>query len=290
MVGSEKWKSAFRKSELFFCYSFQRQRPILPFHEMRVPGLDELLIYESPGEMNWISMWKMRFTFIVGSCIHAIRCVHHFRELSELSRHRNFPNVKLCSSCLFRFPFSVLFSFSLFFFSVYGAQTLWHREIYFHKGTKLSIWAKPSYASQGDTALHSGSTPWRVGALTARKSRIKSRKLCNLVDFSFFSAFTHPISPLFLLFESLTISEKSSFHCQPDNANVCCVVAFLSSIRWVRLFSFCWWDEKAADMRDGGEAQQNHPGELPQHLFLYGWGSRGDPWKLWVQHERKLDV
>lgn len=52
MVGSENWKKAFRKSELFFGYSFQRQRLILPSHEMRVPGLDELLIYESPGEMK----------------------------------------------------------------------------------------------------------------------------------------------------------------------------------------------------------------------------------------------
>lgn len=98
----------------------------------------------------------------------------------------------------------------------------------------------------------------------SRNSR-KSPKLCNLELFS--CVHTPNLFSFFLYSRTTRISEKSSFHCQPDNANVCCVVAFLPSIHWVRLFPS---EMKKSIDTCAIAQQQNNPGtKLPQHLFVY---------------------
>lgn len=98
-----------------------------------------------------------------------------------------------------------------------------------HCGAKLRL-----------TSHHCSSSGWRTPRLkfSHRNSPREIRANCkSCATWNFFLC-SHTQSLLFFLYSRITrISKKSSFHCQPDNANVCCVVAFLPSIHWVRLFS-----------------------------------------------------
>lgn len=133
-------------------------------------------------------------------------------------------------------------NFLFFWFFCYFPSLLpfWLWRAHRHFDTVEIFFSKfnPSGAQFCFTKRHCSSPPIRTLAEKhsrrpndSKKSR-KTRKLCNL---ELFLVFTHPISSLFL-FSNHTILEKSSFHCQPDNANVCCVGAFLPSIHWVRFF------------------------------------------------------
>lgn len=122
MVGSEKWKSAFRKSDLFFCDSFQRQRPILPFHEMRVPGLDELLIYE---RSRWnegakvCERWDLLLLLAVASTPSGAFTI--FANFPNFHATEIFQTLNFALLVFFAFRFPYYFPF-LFSFSPYMAH------------------------------------------------------------------------------------------------------------------------------------------------------------------------
>lgn len=95
-----------------------------------------------------------------------------------------------------------------------------------------------------------------------RLSSGESRENAKVVQLGrLFFPSTHPISSLFfssLFSRSHRAFEKSSFHCQPDNANVWQLFhhpsterGFFREMRW----RHARWRE-----------QQNNPGELPQHF------------------------
>lgn len=125
------------------------------------------------------------------------------------------------------------------------------------------VQVKPNCASQIDTAHHRLST-FHVKSIHINILLVKFAQNAKVVQLGTFFLCSHTQSLLFFFIHEPHDIGKSSFHCQPDNANVCYVVAFLPSIHWVRFF-LVRWKHRACAM----EEQQNNPGELPQYFILY---------------------
>ena len=153
-----------------------------------------------------------------------------FFTFEKFENSRNFTKFTILFF-LFFFNFLFLSSFSLFFLLRKSAQTLSHWDIF------SQIKSKRSQIVGQCMTLHITVNPLSdlkdfTSNFSTRCTR-KTRKLCNLE--LFFSCVHTP--NLFFFYSRTTRYWKSSFHCQPDNANVCCVGAFIPSIHWVRFSS-----------------------------------------------------
>lgn len=191
----------------------------------------------------------------------------------------NFPQLSFFSTDTFR-AFSLVLpsifpSFS-FFFSLSRAHRHFDtEEIYFHP--KFNPNLQPNCASQIDTAhrhqieLHIRSTHSKVGL----EVNAQIAKVVQLGTF-FLVRCSHTQSLFFSIPPNHDIG-KSSFHCQPDNANVCCVVAFLPSIHWVRFFFPTVRWKAALGHAQWWWKQQNNPGENYDNIYFCMDDVLGDP-------------